>query len=336
MDNQIMSPSTYMNNARAGRADQRSWSVMMARRYGLQVKFDSAQSADSVASDWNAGMVKVMNFDLAWQILSPVAHSSPAWQEENLLLKIVQHGTLILEQHGTTHQFGKGNMVLVDPLRGFKECIREPTRFVVLSIPKQALRNRGLPDNFLDLYPANIAHPDVAVIRDFALFMTGKANTGSERLRERLSDQFLDVMDAAFDDPALSSRPRSGSATILRAKQVIARLAGDPLLNPSRIASELNISANYLTRVLATQGISPMRYAQTLRLERAARLLAETPQGKLHVSEIAYRCGFLSAAHFSRTFKERYGVSPRSFAMNHGMRPDAPADDRSSDASTEA
>jgi AraC-like DNA-binding protein len=43
-------------------------------------------------------------------------------------------------------------------------------------------------------------------------------------------------------------------------------------------------------------------------------MLAGAPQGA--IQEIAYRCGFASAAHFSRAFKERYGMTPRAYAAN--------------------
>jgi AraC-like DNA-binding protein len=33
----------------------------------------------------------------------------------------------------------------------------------------------------------------------------------------------------------------------------------------------------------------------------------------LSISEICFRWGFNGSAHFSRSFKERYGVSPRDY-----------------------
>jgi AraC-like DNA-binding protein len=311
--------ATYMNKSRAGRADQRSWSVVMSRRYGLGCKFESGQTSDSVVSDWTAGAIRVINFDLAGQVLTPIPGSGHAWQEESMFLKVVRQGTLTVEQHGTIRQFGRGSMFLINPSYGFSESVRGPTLFDTLSIPKQALRDRGLRDNFLDVHVPDIEMPDVAAIRDFVLFMVLQTSAASERLRQRLGEQFVDLLDTVLDDTGLSGRARSSAATVLRAKQVIARLAGDPRLNPARIASELNVSANYLTRLFSANGIPPMRYAQELRLERAARLLANMPKGAVHVSEIGYRCGFTSAAHFSRVFKERYGVSPSAYVMNRNQ-----------------
>ena len=58
-----------------------------------------------------------------------------------------------------------------------------------------------------------------------------------------------------------------------------------------------------------------MRYVWSLRLEHAARLLADAPRSP--IAEVAFQCGFANAAHFSRAFKERYAMTPREYAANH-------------------
>jgi transcriptional regulator GlxA family with amidase domain len=47
-----------------------------------------------------------------------------------------------------------------------------------------------------------------------------------------------------------------------------------------------------------------------VRLEQAAQLLKATPWHRNLVQQVAYQCGFSSASHFSRSFKQRYGVAP--------------------------
>src|SRR5262249_920782 len=115
--------------------------------------------------------------------------------------------------------------------------------------------------------------------------------------------------------PALT---RSKAVTLLHAKQLIARRIGDPGLCVASIAAELNVTPRDLTRALQSSGLSPMRYALTLRLERAARLLAGASQGEIQT--IAYRCGFASPAHFARVFKARYDMTPRDYAESHNTR----------------
>lgn len=54
--------------------------------------------------------------------------------------------------------------------------------------------------------------------------------------------------------------------------------------------------------------ISPSEYVSQIRLLRAADLLSGTA---LSITEIAYACGFNSSTHFSKRFKEYFGVRPR-------------------------
>ena len=50
---------------------------------------------------------------------------------------------------------------------------------------------------------------------------------------------------------------------------------------------------------------------QLKRLQRAYELLVANPKGNITISEIAYRIGFKSASHFSRTFTRHFHMAPR-------------------------
>jgi AraC-like DNA-binding protein len=49
------------------------------------------------------------------------------------------------------------------------------------------------------------------------------------------------------------------------------------------------------------------------RLEVAAKCLGDPDRVHAAIGDLAYRCGFSSQAHFSRRFKDRYGLSPRDY-----------------------
>lgn len=52
----------------------------------------------------------------------------------------------------------------------------------------------------------------------------------------------------------------------------------------------------------------PTRYYLELRLARARQLLLQTARP---IVDIAFACGFVSAPHFSKCYRDRYGVPPR-------------------------
>ncbi|MEM8954627.1 MAG: AraC family transcriptional regulator [Verrucomicrobiota bacterium] len=61
-------------------------------------------------------------------------------------------------------------------------------------------------------------------------------------------------------------------------------------------------------------GTSPRQYLLRIRVEAAARKLAETEQT---VSEIALDCGFADHAHFSRSFRKIMQVTPTAYRATH-------------------
>lgn len=68
-------------------------------------------------------------------------------------------------------------------------------------------------------------------------------------------------------------------------------------------------------KVRALTGESINEFIRTVRLKRAAQLLAEKG---CRVSEVMYTVGFNSHSYFTKCFKEKYGMSPREYAeMEH-------------------
>ncbi len=60
----------------------------------------------------------------------------------------------------------------------------------------------------------------------------------------------------------------------------------------------------------ATFQTTPGKWLMDKRLQYAAMLLGNSSQ---QVTQIAFECGFEDVAHFSRSFKKKYGVSPSGF-----------------------
>lgn len=58
--------------------------------------------------------------------------------------------------------------------------------------------------------------------------------------------------------------------------------------------------------------ISPATYLRDKKLEKSVELLISTD---LRATDIAYECGFANVSHFSKTFKQKHGVSPSAYKM---------------------
>lgn len=78
----------------------------------------------------------------------------------------------------------------------------------------------------------------------------------------------------------------------------------------TRLAERLGIGPRHLSRLFQAQiGASPLQLAQTLRLQRAKRLLDQTT---LPMAEVARQSGFGSLRRFNAAFAALYGRPPQS------------------------
>jgi AraC-like DNA-binding protein len=82
-------------------------------------------------------------------------------------------------------------------------------------------------------------------------------------------------------------------------------------INRDHMAEMVNLSPGYFSNLFrAEAGMSFSDYLIQVRIESAKSLLRRF---ELSVEAISKRCGFHSLAHFSRTFKDRCGLSPLKY-----------------------
>jgi AraC-like DNA-binding protein len=85
----------------------------------------------------------------------------------------------------------------------------------------------------------------------------------------------------------------------------------------ARMAQELGYHRTHLTKLFhAEMGMSPIRYLQQLRMERAKTLLLEP----LRVEEVALSVGYADPLYFSKSFKKWVGCTPTEYRQGFGRK----------------
>ena len=78
------------------------------------------------------------------------------------------------------------------------------------------------------------------------------------------------------------------------------------------IAEGVGLSKYHFHRLFVReQGCTPQQYLEKVRLEHAAHFMKLYPH--LHMTEVAFECGYSSPACFSRAFKKFYFLSPSAY-----------------------
>ena len=82
------------------------------------------------------------------------------------------------------------------------------------------------------------------------------------------------------------------------------------------LSSDLAMSRSSLFRkIKAITDMSPMDLVKNIRLKHGAKLLLE---GEFAISEVGYKIGYASPSHFTRAFKNMFGISPTQFQQEKG------------------
>jgi len=122
---------------------------------------------------------------------------------------------------------------------------------------------------------------------------------------------------------------RTGALTAirrLRAEAFIAEHLGDEDLKVAAVARHVCLSPRHLNRLFARDDCTVTHWIWQQRLALAHRFLGDPAQRHQSIAEIAHRCGFASAAHFTSAFKTRYDLTPTQHRDRAGrLDPSAPA-----------
>jgi len=101
-----------------------------------------------------------------------------------------------------------------------------------------------------------------------------------------------------------------GFRRLCRARDLLQQL-DEPAPTIEELAREVNISPfHFIRQFEAVFGVTPHQYRIQVRLDRARRLLAASPQS---VTDVCMEVGFSSLGSFSTLFKHRFGETPSAF-----------------------
>ena len=80
------------------------------------------------------------------------------------------------------------------------------------------------------------------------------------------------------------------------------------------VSREVGVSASHLTALFHRQmNISPGEYIRRIKLQESKQMIREND---LNFTEIAAQLHYSTVHHFSRQFKEKFGITPTEYAKS--------------------
>jgi AraC-like DNA-binding protein len=136
----------------------------------------------------------------------------------------------------------------------------------------------------------------------------GEAEVASgAALRDKVSELLASLITGGG---TASGQSAPGASHVLAARAYIDEHLHEESLTIQSVADEISISVRHLARLFAQQDTTVADLIMRQRLSRAHEQLSDPRYAEQSVSATAYRWGFTSHAHFSRTFKAAFEITP--------------------------
>jgi len=290
---------------------------------------DTLTEQCAVADDPTAFSGRVRRIDLGSLRLAEIcasasrvdrtrAHISHA-VESPYVIRLPLSGELGSVQGGSEVRQKAGDFVLYDTSRPYQMVVPNRTKLLSIRIPReQLLRYFPCPEAVTGVVLSGNSEAGRIALRFLKGFWFDSGSVILGISAPRIADIALQLIASCY---AMLPTAISGSSRpVVRHRVAIQMFIEDhlcdPGLTPTSIAAALNLSPGYVHKLFAGSCDSVARLIVKRRLERCREAFDDRLQRARSVTDIAFSFGFNSPAHFSRVFRERFGMSPREYRQS--------------------
>ncbi|GGN00070.1 helix-turn-helix domain-containing protein [Streptomyces fuscichromogenes] len=244
------------------------------------------------------------------------ARTAAADPRGHILVRRQLTGTALLLQDGRTAELHPGRLAFHDARRPFRIVLPERQRARVFMVPRALLRLEERQLSALTATAVDGADGGAAgLLLPLLDGLADEVSRSDPGRREQLARTVVEIL-ATVGLERIGGQPESALWERITAS-VRARL-GEPGLAPQDIADQHAISLRYLHRLFQLQGTTMGAWVRARRLEAAHEELAGPGAAHRPIAAVAARWGFTSPSHFSRAFRDTYGMSPAQWRRAAG------------------
>jgi AraC family transcriptional activator of tynA and feaB len=241
--------------------------------------------------------------------------------DQHCFLVSQRSGYCQISQNGQSIQLAPGELLLMDSLGSIEITPFGLIEHASLSLSRNEVCKQlgNQPRTFGKISSSKACGRMLHVLMD-QLCKDALDGEGAVGEGEALQCAFVSLLGSAFEqdhDARDDSASLQGSNLRSYVQKVIDESLTQPGLSPVGLANRLNISVRHLYRLFEEQDDSVCRYIQRARLKRSADDLTNPFLRSESITSIAYKWGFTDSAHFSRSFKKQFELSPKDFRSSH-------------------
>jgi AraC family transcriptional regulator, positive regulator of tynA and feaB len=223
---------------------------------------------------------------------------------------------LITRGQGTAYQDGReatsaaGDFLLIDSGRPFSLDFTGDFEQLCLTIPRAMLDPQLASPQLCTAVRVAGDTPSGAIVTSGLQVLAAQRSTFSPRETLGVTEHLTALVALAVSEAVLAEPCMGRDALVQGIVDEIERRFADPDLTPAEAARSVAISVSYLTKLLHCRGTTFGHLLLERRLDHAWTMLDPRLSHTRTVTAIAASCGFRDSAHFARTFRARFGITP--------------------------
>jgi AraC-like DNA-binding protein len=194
---------------------------------------------------------------------------------------------------------------------------------LALLVPRDRLIGRSFDVRSFGLQALSSENGVGRLLYGFARTLLGELSAVSQDLYPDLTDTALELLRLAVLEHFRPVGAVSPAAVLKeRIKAYVRRHLREPGFSIATVAAAMNCSKRYVHKLFGAEGRGTLNhYIWSSRLECCRDDLLNCANASKSITEIAFSWGFNNAAHFSRCFKSRFGLTPSEFRAAHIAAP---------------
>jgi AraC-like DNA-binding protein len=245
-------------------------------------------------------------------------HITRAHDDGYYKLSMPVQGYVLISQDGREAPLLPGDLAVYDTSRPYQVSVGDTCQMLVLMFSHRDLRLSQRAMETLTARRVSGRHGIGGLVAPLLVNLVSQIEELGTFTAPRLADNLVDLLTTLYAEQlGETARPTDAMQVLLaRIKSFIQANLDNADLTPDLIAAACHVSTGYLHKLFRATGTSVGRFIRDRRLEECRRDLLDPGQVETAVSTIGAHWGFLDAAHFSRTFKATYGVSPREYRLS--------------------
>lgn len=232
---------------------------------------------------------------------------------ELVLASMQLHGEGCVIQEGRCAHLRPGDFAIYDSTRPYTLAFEADFAQLVLHLPREHfIRHVGDTRGSSAVRVAG-SDPDGAVVSGYLRQLAEQAERLVPEAAAQMAAVGLDLVAAALARRRTVEAPRQAvrSLQFEQAKAWLEHRLSDPAVDSTTLAAALRVSTRYVQQLFHERGTTVADWLWERRLARARAQLTDPRLSHVPVGLVAAACGFADPAHFSRRFRDRYGMSPR-------------------------